>query len=270
MALSFDMTSCPDLAVPAQTMQRVAEVESGKNPFAIGVVGARLVRQPRNQGEAVATARMLEAEGYNFSVGIAQVNRSNLARYGLDSYEKAFDGCANLAAGARILAECFGRAGGDWSKAFSCYYSGDFVTGFREGYVQRITAGLADAAAPIVVYPQVLDRPFKGAMRGAPVAAADNASSLRITNRSTRKDAASISAPLIETTANPPDSPVSGTEPNASPALATPSPTASTTREAFIPRVSGPNDPVVTTAVLDPAVAGPAPPQEGRDAAFVF
>ena len=72
--------------------------------FAIGVVGGRLARQPQNMEEALATARMLESKGYNFSVGIAQVNRANLGRYGLDSYRKAFDTCDNLAAGARILA----------------------------------------------------------------------------------------------------------------------------------------------------------------------
>jgi type IV secretion system protein VirB1 len=138
MLTGIDMTACPDLAVPLDVMRHVVRVESGANPFAIGVVGARLLRQPKQLDEAVATARMLEAKGYNFSLGIAQVNRSNLARYGLDTHEKAFDACANLAAGSRILAACHASAGGDWGKAFSCYYSGNFVTGFRHGYVQKI------------------------------------------------------------------------------------------------------------------------------------
>ena len=30
------------------------------------------------------------------------------------------------------------RSGGDWGKSFSCYYSGNFETGFRHGYVQKI------------------------------------------------------------------------------------------------------------------------------------
>ena len=38
------------------------------------------------------------------SLGLAQVNRHNLARQGLDSYEKAFAVCPNLQAGSRILA----------------------------------------------------------------------------------------------------------------------------------------------------------------------
>ncbi|MFC3131070.1 lytic transglycosylase domain-containing protein [Coralloluteibacterium stylophorae] len=134
------MAACADLAVPAEVMQHVARVESSFNPYAIGVVGGRLARQPRNLGEAVATAEMLEREGYNFSLGIAQVNRHNLARQGLSSFEDAFAVCPNATAGSRILAECYERAGRDWSRAFSCYYSGDFTTGFDHGYVQKVVA----------------------------------------------------------------------------------------------------------------------------------
>jgi type IV secretion system protein VirB1 len=132
------MMSCQNLAVPAEVMKHVVNVESSKNPFAIGVVGGQLVRQPQNLPEAVATVRMLESRGYNYSLGIAQVNRSNLGKYGLDTYEKAFEYCPNLVAGSRILAQCYASAGKDWGKAFSCYYSGNFTTGYEHGYVQRI------------------------------------------------------------------------------------------------------------------------------------
>lgn len=133
---------CQGLAVPAEVMHHVVRVESSYNPYAIGVVGGRLVRQPRNLPEALATVRMLESRGFNFSIGLAQVNRYNLRKYGLTSYEKAFETCANLTAGSKILAECYHRAGGDWGKAFSCYYSGNFAAGFRHGYVQKIYASL--------------------------------------------------------------------------------------------------------------------------------
>ncbi|WP_425493484.1 transglycosylase SLT domain-containing protein [Marilutibacter chinensis] len=138
----MEMMGCWDLAVPGEIMRHVVQVESSFNPYAIGVVGGRLVRQPRSLAEALATARMLEEKGYNFSVGLAQVNRYNLAKYGLSSYERAFQTCPNLQAGARILAECHQRADGDWGKAFSCYYSGNFVTGFRHGYVQKVMASM--------------------------------------------------------------------------------------------------------------------------------
>lgn len=142
MLPGMEMLACPNLAVSPQVMQHIVQVESGANPYAIGVVGGRLARQPRNMEEALATARMLENRGYNFSVGIAQVNRTNLGRYGLDSYRKAFNACDNLAAGARILAQCRDSAHGDWGKAFSCYYSGNFTTGFRDGYVQKVYASM--------------------------------------------------------------------------------------------------------------------------------
>lgn len=140
MLPGLELMACGELAVPVDVMRHVVRVESSFNPYAIGVVGGRLVRQPRNQAEAVSTARMLEEKGFNFSLGIAQVNRYNLASYGLDSYERAFQTCPNLQAGSRILAECHGRAAGDWGKAFSCYYSGNFSTGFRHGYVQKVFA----------------------------------------------------------------------------------------------------------------------------------
>jgi type IV secretion system protein VirB1 len=132
------MMACQNLAVPAEVMQHVVNVESSRNPFAIGVVGGQLVRQPQNLGEAVATVRMLESKGYNYSLGAAQVNRANLGKFGLDSYEKAFEYCPSIVAGSRILAQCYASASNDWGKAFSCYYSGNFTTGYEQGYVQKI------------------------------------------------------------------------------------------------------------------------------------
>lgn len=140
------MMGCQNLAVPAEVMQHVVNVESSQNRFAIGVVGGQLVRQPQNLGEAVATVRMLEQKGYNYSLGVAQINRNNLGKYGLDSYEKAFEVCPNLSAGSQILAQCYASASRDWGKAFSCYYSGNFTTGYRDGYVQKIYESIAKSS----------------------------------------------------------------------------------------------------------------------------
>lgn len=138
------MMDCPDLAVPIDVMQHVVNVESSRNRFAIGVVGGYLAKQPSNLEEALMAVRQLKAERYNFSVGIAQVNRYNLAKYGLPDYASAFQMCPNLQAGSRILRECYDRAK-DWGKAFSCYYSGNFVTGFDHGYVQKVFASIRKA-----------------------------------------------------------------------------------------------------------------------------
>lgn len=138
MPIAVDMQACPNLAVPMVLMQHVVNIESAGNPFAIGVVGAHLERQPLNLQEAIATAHMLEDRGYNFSLGVAQINRYNLAKFGLSSYELAFDVCANLSAGSLILSQCYALAGHEWGKAFSCYYSGNLSKGFEDGYVQKI------------------------------------------------------------------------------------------------------------------------------------
>lgn len=128
------------LSVPTNIMQSIVHVESGNNPFAIGVVGDRLQRQPRTLNEATSTAKHLQKLGKNFSVGLAQVNLSNFKWTGIKDWTTAFDRCTNLTAGAKIFAECYGRSGNDYGKAISCYYSGNFSTGFSHGYVQKVTA----------------------------------------------------------------------------------------------------------------------------------
>lgn len=135
--------------VDAGTAHALITVESGGNRHAIGVVGGMLDRQPRNQPEALATARSLLSAGWNFSAGLAQINVRNFHRLGL-TVESAFEPCANLAAMQAVLSECYDRAGaagrndvpaqaqGALRRALSCYYSGNFTTGFSHGYVHRV------------------------------------------------------------------------------------------------------------------------------------
>jgi type IV secretion system protein VirB1 len=142
--LSSLLLACAPLVAP-DTAMALIRVESQGNPFAIGVVAGSLVRQPRSLPEAVATVRALEAGGWNYSVGLGQINRANFARHGLTA-ETAFEPCANLRAMQNILTECFGRAARNAEtqvalrRAFSCYYSGNFQTGFQHGYVQKVVA----------------------------------------------------------------------------------------------------------------------------------
>jgi type IV secretion system protein VirB1 len=130
-------------AVHATTSQALVAVESGFNPNAIGVVGGMLDRQPRNRVEALATADRLAAEGWNYSVGLAQINARNFARLGLTA-GTALEPCENLRAMQAVLGECFDRSASGVSAqtavrgALSCYYSGNFITGFRDGYVHRV------------------------------------------------------------------------------------------------------------------------------------
>lgn len=182
MLPGMEMLACPNLAVSPEVMQHIVHVESSANPYAIGVVGGQLERQPKNLAEALATVQMLDARGYNFSVGLAQVNRTNLGRYGLDSYQKAFNACANLSAGAHILADCHTSAHGDWGKAFSCYYSGNFTTGFRDGYVQKVYASInREVNEPGKVMPASAPAADAIALRSQPAAPAATETPTRTT-----------------------------------------------------------------------------------------
>jgi type IV secretion system protein VirB1 len=135
--------------VHPDTARALVSVESAFNPWAIGVVGGTLVRQPRHRAEALATARVLQAAGWTFSVGLGQINVNNFPRLGL-TLDSAFEPCTNLVAMQRVLAECFERASAPATsksadqaalrQALSCYYSGNFVTGFRHGYVRKVVA----------------------------------------------------------------------------------------------------------------------------------
>lgn len=172
MPITADIMTCPNIPAPMEIMQRLVSVESAHNPFAIGVVGAKLERQPENLAEAIATANMLESEGYNFSVGVSQVNRHNFAKYGLTSYAQAFDTCANLNAGALILSDCYNLAAGDWGKSFSCYYSGNFTKGFEDGYVQKIYNAIPTTVAtsvPAPAHPITISPPRGAQVRSAAV-----------------------------------------------------------------------------------------------------
>lgn len=145
------------------TFKGIVNTESTFNPFAIGVVNGKVGRTPRNRNEAIATAKELEKNGFNFSLGLAQVNRYNLAKYG-ETYETIFEPCRNIKAGAAILKDCYIRAKAkiaDEQKAlrasFSCYYSGNFKRGFKAdrpgepSYVQKVVANaLGTADHPVV------------------------------------------------------------------------------------------------------------------------
>jgi type IV secretion system protein VirB1 len=305
MLAATGMMACPNLVVPVEVMRHVVDVESGANPYAIGVVGGQLARQPKNLGEALATVRMLDAKGYNYSLGVAQVNRANLGKYGLDSYEKAFEPCPNLAAGAQILAACYASSGGDWGKAFSCYYSGDFVTGYRDGYVQKVYDSISRDRNAMASAGDSRAIPLKPA--SSAVADSDHGAA-GLSPGMPGYRVAIRSVAFYTTTASA--APVANAAPNrgaAAPTVAAQKPPAQTAAPAavatplqpiqsardastitvaastvFVPQVTGPNDrpgqsaPVGQTRVQQAAApttsnGSPTPPaQEARDAAFVF
>lgn len=146
-------------AMSNQLFQQIVRVESSGNPYAIGVVANQLVRQPKGLDEAVATVRALTSAGHNFSVGLAQINKTHFARLGWsENPAKAFELCANVQAGVGIYNACYARAlregfaeNDDYdarSAALSCYYSGDLRAGARLGYVSKVLGAQASAPKP--------------------------------------------------------------------------------------------------------------------------
>ena len=115
-SVSLALALARPLQMHADTARALVSVESALNPWAIGVVGGSLVRQPRHRAEALATAKALQAAGWNFSVGLGQINVGNFDRLGL-TIESAFEPCGNLAAMQTVLAECFDRASRSAAKA---------------------------------------------------------------------------------------------------------------------------------------------------------
>lgn len=139
----FDFLGC-SVAVPPHQMSAIVRTESSANPYAIGVVGHYLSRQPSSEAEALEVITQLQANGHNYSVGLAQVNKVNFGRY--LSKDKLFSRCDNLLAGSKILKACYTQYQ-DWQKAYSCYYSGNPTTGFAHGYVRKV---LANKSKPLL------------------------------------------------------------------------------------------------------------------------
>ena len=147
MIVNFDTLAaqCAPHVAPT-TLRAMATVETSGNRFAIGVVNGRLSRQPANLPEAISTVHGLKEKGIRFSAGLIQIYVKNWPAYRLDA-ESVFDPCANMRAAAGILTNCYQRAGIKTADsqvalrhALSCYYSNNFVTGYRHGYVQKVVS----------------------------------------------------------------------------------------------------------------------------------
>ncbi|WP_282197564.1 lytic transglycosylase domain-containing protein [Turicimonas muris] len=120
--------------VAVDTLRALVKTESDFNPYAVGVVGGSVV-QPKAFHEAMSTIAKLELSGANYSVGLAQINKKNFSKYGLDAAQ-ALDACTNLKTASKILGACYAKAQRKGARgqqalhdALSCYYSGNFKTG---------------------------------------------------------------------------------------------------------------------------------------------
>ncbi len=102
--------------VNVKLLYAIAKVESNFNPYAINVnANGRSIKEyyPANKQQAEIVLNYLIKHGYNFDVGIAQINIVNIRRWGLDPYS-LLDPCYNLDVSARLLKELIARYGLNW------------------------------------------------------------------------------------------------------------------------------------------------------------
>lgn len=141
--------TCASAAAPG-TLAAVAATESGFDPLAIGDNTTGTAWRPGSREEAVALARSLIGDGHAVDLGLMQIDASNFAPLHL-SLSEAFDPCASLSAGARVLATNYTRASAAGTptdsseqaalrRALSRYNTGSPTRGFRNGYVARVLA----------------------------------------------------------------------------------------------------------------------------------
>lgn len=138
--------------VAFDTMSAIIAVESSGNQNAIAVVsGARQPKQPKNSAQALKIINYLNSANANFSVGLAQINKTNFTKFKV-SAESLLDPCLNLKIAEKILQDCYVRTG-DIDKTLSCYYSGNPYRGFKKdfrntSYIERIYAHSSAVKVP--------------------------------------------------------------------------------------------------------------------------
>lgn len=164
----MDLTALIQQCAPnvgPDTIKAIMRVESNFRSHVIGfkVVGRdkrvyTLTSQPKTEDEAVSWATWLYDNGYKFDAGIIQINSTNFKLLGLTP-QTVFEPCANIKGGAWLLQEAYDRAVKQYGRteaalhaAISVYQSGNFVTGFKTGYVAKVAAA-AGASAPTAVRP---------------------------------------------------------------------------------------------------------------------
>ena len=126
------------------TMVTLVKTESKGNPLALGLNGARLLYQPKNESQAVAWVRYLDQHDYNFDVGLGQVNIKNIRKFKLKP-EQLLNPCFNLQVSAYILTQNYISAKKTTNdpqlalgRALSQYNTGNQSSGYSNGYIQRI------------------------------------------------------------------------------------------------------------------------------------
>lgn len=145
--------TCAPTVAP-ETIAAIVQVESGGNPFAVHINGQAQQAPIASRDEAIALATQAIARGKSVDMGLMQVNSQHLQALHI-SVADLFNPCANLRAGSAILKDDYLRAS-RWAKdqqlalklALSAYNTGNFQSGFDNGYVAKYSAFITMPVRP--------------------------------------------------------------------------------------------------------------------------
>lgn len=148
MLPSIDMMHQCAPNVDPETIAAIIQVESGGNPFALGINGpAKNKPRPQTAQQAASLAYFYINLGYSVDLGLMQINSNNLPGLGY-SVEAILDPCNNLRVGSRILSrgytgalKQFGPGQNALRAALSAYNTGNYEMGFKNSYVAKYYPG---------------------------------------------------------------------------------------------------------------------------------
>jgi len=135
-------------AIHPITMAAVVKQESGGQPWVVNNNTTKKSMAFASKAAAVAAAVAAVGRGESVDMGLAQINSNNLPALRL-TVEQVFDPCTNVAAGARILAMGYQRAG-SLGGALSLYNTGRSDSKIGVTYAQKVLrqAGVQVPAIP--------------------------------------------------------------------------------------------------------------------------
>lgn len=152
--LSF-IAACAPANVAPQTIAAIIKVESGGDPLVLHInAGADgVLIHPTGLANALSIVRRATSAGASVDIGLMQVNTANVGKLGY-TIAQMFDPCTNIKAGAMVLSADYSGALGvapagqkALQAALSAYNTGNYHSGFINGYVAHYYGAAAGTAA---------------------------------------------------------------------------------------------------------------------------
>ena len=149
------IAACAPANVAPQTVAAIIKVESGGDPLVLHInAGADgVLIRPTGIANALSIVKRATSAGSSVDIGLMQVNTSNVGKLGY-TIAQMFDPCTNIKAGATILSADYDGALGvapagqkALQAALSAYNTGNYHSGFINGYVAHYYGAAADTAA---------------------------------------------------------------------------------------------------------------------------